>query len=262
MSELVATDCRAEGESPGVGAVQRVDPRVRVVLGFVFAVVAVTLQSLFLLALALAMATVLAVMARLPAAPTLRRMLGLDAFMIPLLLFLPFTVPGPAITWLGPFALTAEGIHQAIQIVLTANTVVLAVLALVGTIEPAVLGHALLGLGVPEKMARMLLLTVRYIAVLRAEYDRLRLAMRARAFRPAGNTHTWSSYGFLFGMLLVRSFERSERILEAMMCRGFSGRYFIVQAKPLRPFDLLFSGAVLAALLVLGVSGVTSRSAG
>ena len=262
MSELVATDCRAEGETPAGGAVQRVDPRVRVALGCAFALVTVTLQSLPLLALALALATVLAVMARLPAPHTLRRMLGLDAFMVPILLFLPFTVPGPAIAWVGPFAVTAEGIHQAIQIVLTANTVVLAVLALVGTIEPAVLGHALLALGVPEKMARMLLLTVRYIGVLRAEYDRLRLAMRARAFHPTGNAHTWKSYGFLFGMLLVRSFERSERILEAMKCRGFSGRYFVVEAKPPRPADWVFAGTVLAALLVLGVCGVTSRTVG
>jgi cobalt ECF transporter T component CbiQ len=262
MSELVATDCCAEGEKPVGGAVQRVDPRVRVALGFAFGLVAVTLHSLPLLALALALATVLAVMARLPAAQTLRRMLGLDAFMVPILLFLPFTVPGPAIAWVGPFAVTAEGIHQAIQIVLTANTVVLAVLALVGTIEPAVLGHALLGLGVPEKMARLLLLTVRYIAVLRAEHDRLRLAMRARAFYPTGNAHTWKSYGFLFGMLLVRSFERSERILEAMKCRGFSGRYFVVEAKPPSPADWVFAGTVLAALLVLGIYGVTSRTVG
>jgi cobalt/nickel transport system permease protein len=262
MSELVATDCRAEGETPVGGAVQRVDPRVRVALGFAFALVAVTLQSLPLLALAMAMAAVLAVMARLPAAQTLRRMLGLDAFMVPILLFLPFTVSGPAIAWVGPFAVTAEGIHQAALIVLTANTVVLTVLALVGTIEPAVLGHALLGLGIPEKMVRMLLLTVRYIAVLRAEHDRLRLAMRARAFHPTGNAHTWKSYGFLFGMLLVRSFERSERILDAMKCRGFSGRYFVVEAKPPRPADWVFAGTVLAALLVLGVCGVTSRTVG
>jgi cobalt/nickel transport system permease protein len=262
MSELVATDCRAEAETPVVGAVQQVDPRVRVALGFAFALVAVTLQSLPLLALALALATVLAVLARLPAGQTLRRMLGLDAFMVPILLFLPFTVPGPAIAWVGPFEMTAEGIHEALQIVLTANTVVLAVLALVGTIEPAVLGHALLGLGVPEKMARMLLLTVRYIAVLRAEHDRLRLAMRARAFRAAGNAHTWRSYGFLFGMLLVRSFERSERILEAMKCRGFSGRYFVFEAKPPSPADWVFTGTVLAALLVLGLCGVAGRMVG
>jgi cobalt/nickel transport system permease protein len=262
MSELVATDCRAKGETPVGGAVQRVDPRVRVALGLAFGLVVVTLHSLPLLALALALATVLAAIAQLPAAQTLRRMLALDAFMVPILLFLPFTVLGPAIAWVGPFAVTAEGIHQAIQIVLTANTVVLAVLALVGTIEPAVLGHALLGLGVPEKMAWMLLLAVRYIAVLRAEHDRLRLAMRARAFYPTGNAHTWKSYGFLFGMLLVRSFERSERILEAMKCRGFSGRYFVVEAKPPRPADWVFAGTVLAVLLVLGVCGVTSRTVG
>lgn len=262
MSGLATADCRGAGGSPTPGLVQGIEPRIRIVMAAAFAIVAVTLQSLPLLALTISLAATLAVLARLPAGPTLRRMLGLDAFMVPILLFLPFTVPGAPIAAVGPFAISAEGIHQAVQIVLTANAVVLAVLALVGTIEPATLGHALLGLGVPETLARMLLLTVRYIAVLREEFDRLRLAMRARAFRPAGDTHTWKSYGYLFGMLLVRSFERAERILDAMKCRGFAGHWFPAEVPPPAARDWAFAGILAAALLAIGGCGAAGLVAG
>ena len=254
MTDLIAADRRRADAEPAPSLVQRVDARVRIVLGVAFALAAVSLSSPPLLSLALVVAVVLAALARLPAGPTLRRMLGLDAFMVPILLLLPFTVPGEPVAAWGSYAISIDGIEQAARIVLTANAVVLALLALVGTIEPAMLGHALLSLGVPDKLARMLLLTVRYVAVLRTEYERLRTAMRARAFRAASSRHTWTTFGYLFGMLLVRSFERSERIVDAMKCRGFAGRYFVAEADPLRRIDWGFAAAVSSLLLVLGAA--------
>lgn len=256
MTDLISADRRRADAEPPPGLVQRIDARVRIVLGAAFALLAVSLSSLPLLGFALATAAGLAMLARLPAGPTLRRMLGLDAFMVPILLFLPFTVPGEPVAVWGAFAISVEGVEQAARIVLTANAVVLALLALVGSIEPAILGHALLGLGVPDKLARMLLLTVRYVAVLRMEYQRLRTAMRARAFRARSDRHTWVSFGYLFGMLLVRSFERSERIADAMKCRGFAGRYFVADAPPLRRADWGFAAALGSVLLVLGAGQV------
>lgn len=251
MTELVTTDWRADTATLPLGRVQQIDARVRIVLAAAFALTAVALESLPLLVAATFAAAALAALARLPAAPTLKRMLGIDAFMIPILLLLPFTVPGEAAGAVGPWTVTVEGVHQAAKIVLTANAVVLALLALVGTIEPVRLGQALLGLGAPEKLARMLLLTARYVGVLHAEYARLRLAMRARAFRPASTLHTWRSIGYLFGMLLVRSFERAERISDAMKCRGFTSRFPTADFAPPSAGDWAFAAAVSAPLLLL-----------
>lgn len=255
MTALVTADCAADGTRPPDALIQRLEPRVRVVSAAAFALVAVSLGSLPLLVAMSGLAAGLAALARLPIGRTLWRLAGLEAFMVPVLVFLPFTVAGTPIFHLGPFPATAEGVYQAARIVLTANAVVLSTLALVGTIEPATLGHALLGLGVPEKLARMMLLTVRYVAVLREEQNRLRVAMRARAFRPAGDAHTWRTYGYLFGMLLVRSFERSERILEAMKCRGFAGRWMVADASPPGAIDWAFVAAMFTVLLAIAGCG-------
>lgn len=239
------------------GLLDTVSPSIRVGTAVAFAIATVALDRLPLLALALAIAVVLAALARLPAASTARRLAGMDAFMLCVLVFLPFAVPGTPLFAVAGLSASAEGLRQAAAIVLTANAIVLAVLALVGTLEPVSLGRALAALKVPDKVVHLLLFTVRYIAVLKSEYQRMVLAMRARGFRGRGNRHTWNSFGWLFGMLLVRSFERSERIQAAMKCRGFSGRFYLVGEEIDSPADLPFAagfGLLLALLLAAEVA--------
>jgi cobalt/nickel transport system permease protein len=113
-------------------------------------------------------------------------------------------------------------------VVLKANAVVLSVTALIGTMDAVTLGHALAHFHVPQKLTQLMLFMVRYFDVLGREYARLRAAMRVRCFRPAMNGHTYRTFGYLVGMLLVRSFDRSERVLAAMKCRGFCGRYYML----------------------------------
>lgn len=231
------------------------DPRSRVLAACAFALVVVALGQPASAGLALALAVAAAVPARLEFRQTLRRLIALDGFIILAVAMLPFTVPGEA--WITVLGLDAsrEGATQALLIVLKANAVVLMVLALIGALEPVRLGHALGRLGLPDTLVQVMLFTLRYLDVLEHEYRRLRIAMRARAFRLGANIHTWRSVGYLFGMLLVRGIERSERVVAAMRCRGFDGVF-----RPLAPVerfghaDAVFAFATLAALaMVAGV---------
>lgn len=202
-----------------------IDSSLRLVACGGFALVVVGLAQLPALLAALTLAGFAAAMARLEPAPTLRRMAALDGFMLFVLLFLPFTVPGEVVFSLGGSAASREGALRAVEILLKSNAVMLMILALPGSMELVELGHAMARLRLPPKFVHLFLFTVRYIAVLGREYRRLRVAMKARGFRMRCDLHTWRSVGYLFGMLLVHSIERSERILAAMRCRGFQGHF-------------------------------------
>jgi len=232
----------------------RLDARTRVVAAAVFALASVAAQGLAAQGLALALAALLACLARLPLLPTLRRLLALEAFMAVALVTLPFTVPGTAIAQWGSMSISAEGIARALSILMVANGVVLATQALVGSLEAVELGHALARLGAPRRLVALMLFTLRYIEVLRQEYCRLRLSMRARAFRPRTGWHTWRTYGWMVGMLLVMSVERSERIHAAMRLRGFAGHYpMLDQPRPGRldwGFGAVHAASVIAVLAV------------
>lgn len=224
------------------------DPRLRLLAALAFALLVVNLERPPALAAAVAGSLLLALSAGLGPRRLLGRLLVLEGFMVVVLAFLPFSVPGQAWFRLGPLEASREGAWLALVIVLRAHAVVLAALALLGTLTPAALGHGLARLRVPERLVHLLLFTVRYIAVVQGEYRRLRLAMRARAFTPRSDRHTWRTLGYLVGMLLVRSLERSRRVLAAMKCRGFDGRLFLLDDGRWRPADTAAAAVAAAAL--------------
>ena len=71
------------------------------------------------------------------------------------------------------------------------------------------------------------------------EYERLRNAMRVRGFKPKTNWHTYKSFAYLVGMLLVKSLDRAERIRKAMLCRGYHGRFYLLHHFELKESDIL-----------------------
>ncbi len=181
------------------------DPRLRIVLAAVFAIVVVALSDRLALALALAFALALLPFSRLPVKATLKRMAAMDGFILFMLVMLPFTVPGTPMFTIFGFEASLEGLLQAVDIALTANAVILTLMCLVGTMEAVAMGHALHALRVPERLVQLLMFTIRYIEVLRDEHHRLRAAMKVRGFRPGTDWHTYKSYGYLVGMMLVRA---------------------------------------------------------
>lgn len=248
---LIADNQNTSISTEAVSLIHRLDPRVRIVMSTVFAMIVVWGQDIGMLMTALAMAVVLAVSAQLSLAMTLRRILAMELFILAMLLTLPFTLPGETLFQWGPLVASEEGVQRALIIVLKANAVILVVLTLVGTLEVTTLGHALHHLRIPAKLVHLLLFTVRYISVLQREYQRLRLAMTARAFAPRSNWHTWRSYGYLVGMLLIRSLERSERIQSAMLCRGFHGHYYLLNHFTMTRLDWFFVLGFMGCSLVL-----------
>jgi len=232
------------------------NPCTRVVAAFAFALAAAAGGGLAAPVAGLALALLLAGLARLAPGRVLRRLLALEGFMAMLLLVLPFTVSGTPLFTMAGLTASAEGVRQALSIALKANAVAVAALALLGTMDMVTLGRALARLGLPDRFVTLFLFTVRYIDVLHEQYGRLRLAMRARAFRPSAGLHTWRSIGWLVGMLLVGSLERSERIHAAMRLRGFTGRFPRLDGQPAGALDWGFGAAHaawLGAMVLLGL---------
>lgn len=244
-----ATTLSAPGAAGSHGGIGDLDPRARIIMVCIFAIVTVALNSLSALIAAQAVSIAMLSKSQLPLRRTLKRMAMMDSFIIFMLILMPFSMPGDAMFSIFGFPASWQGLWKAIEIALTANAVILALMVLVGTMEPVTLGHALHRLRCPEVLVHLLMFTIRYIEVLREEYLRLRSAMKIRGFRPGTNWHTYRSFGYLVGMMLVRAIERSERILGAMKCRGFSGRLLLLQDFAMTRRDYRFA-ALLSAVCV------------
>lgn len=232
--------------------IDRFDPRARVITLVLFALATVFSHNLITPSLALILSLIVASLSNLNFKRTLRRVIAMDLFVVIMVFMLPFTMQGEAMFYVFGFPASFEGLYRAIEIGLKTNAVVLMLLALVGTLEASTLGHALARLKMPEKLVHLMLFTIRYLEVISREYRRMRKAMKARAFRPQSNWHTWRSVGYLVGMLLVHSLERSERTYAAMKCRGYSGKFYLLDQMQWQQRDywLLTLGVVWVGLAI------------
>lgn len=154
-----------------------------------------------------------------------KRLFHLESFLVLLFLTLPFTVAGEPMLQIGSLTASEEGVWRAVTLALKVTSSVLLISLLLGTTEPMHLGLALRALHVPEALVRLFVNATRNIGLVREELSRLHDAMRVRSFQPKSNRHTWRSYGYLFGMMFIRTMGRAERVEEAMRLRGYSGRF-------------------------------------
>lgn len=230
------------------------DLRLRLVAAFLLVVALSQVRSLPLAAVALAVTAAATLLLVRPERRLWHRLLHVEAFVLLLFVMLPFTMPGETVLTLGPLAASREGIVRAALLACKTSASVLVLLAFLGAVDPQRMGGALRGLRVPERLVRLFVLTVRYVGVFRDEARRLGESMRARGFRARSNRHTWRSYGNLIGMLLVRALERAQRVEEAMLCRGYDGRFPYLA--PPAPAVRDWAGFALAAVLAAALFGL------
>jgi cobalt/nickel transport system permease protein len=213
----------------GSSRLHRLDPRVKILGAFLFILVATLLPPGKWLALALLfVATLLAAhQSGLGVGFALRRSFVALPFALAAIT-LPFTVPGAPLAHLGPLTLTVEGSVRFLSLLLKSwVSVQIAILLTVTTAFPDLL-WGLRALRIPRPLISIVSFMYRYMFVLADETLRL---MRARAARSgvgagkSGGSLAWRGRvaGGMVGNLTLRAFERSDRIYDAMVARGFQG---------------------------------------
>ena len=115
------------------------------------------------------------------------------------------------------------GIEKAALISLRAITAFLLIFPLLATARFEITLKALEKIWVPGKLVQVIQFTYRYIFVFACEIQTMFRALKSRGFNPGMNLQTMKTTGETIGMLFVRSFERSERVYNAMVSRGYTG---------------------------------------
>jgi cobalt/nickel transport system permease protein len=204
-----------ERYSAGSGPIHRLDARLKLVAAVVFVVVVIATPpgvwlglgaEGFLLAFTIGLAGI-------PPRELARRWLGL------------FVLVGFLTVMVAPAhpARARYGLAVVASSILIKNGLALAtMLMLAGTTPFPKLLSALRKLGVPPVLVATLQFMDRYRNVLLDELDRMATARRARTFGRR-TTLSWGLLGGLIGMLFLRTFERGERVHDAMIARGWSG---------------------------------------
>jgi len=235
------------------------DARVKVILTVLF-ILTVSLTPFgafgaYIALFALIMAT--ALLARIEPTYLLKRSVVALPFALAAIT-LPFTVPGQTLLTIpvfGGLTVSAEGVIRFVSILIKSWLSLQMAIILV-TAFPAIL-WALRALRIPPPLIAIVSLMYRYLFVLFDEAMRL---LRARAARSAtqdgtrsGGSLAWRGQvaGRMAGSLMLRSFERSERIYNAMLARGYQGQLLGLEHGHLRSRDLVVAGIMVALLALI-----------
>lgn len=132
---------------------------------------------------------------------------------------------------------------------------VTAAFVLVGTTGFTSICQALNRLGVPKLFSVQLLFLHRYIFVLADETAR---ASRARELRSNGKKGSGiNSLASLAGHLLIRTWERAERIYNAMQARGFAGQFHAYRKPAFGIYEIFFLSGWLTIFITLRSFDIT-----
>ena len=242
--------------------VHRLDPRLKVTLAILYIASNALLPDGAWLAFALSWGMVLLAQkrARLPFFFVVKRSFVALPFALAAVTVM-FTLPGEPLATLplGPWrlTLTGAGVVRFASIVLRSWLSVQGAILLTAVTPFPDLMHALRHLRVPAPLVAVISFTYRYLFVLTEEARRMLRAREARSARlPAGGgggSPGWRARvaGHMVGQLFLRSYERSDRVYNAMLARGFRGQFFTLNPHRMRPHDWLTGAAGAGSLLLL-----------
>ena len=228
-------------------------------LGLIFAFAFI--NSLILLPIIIIVTGVIFFLSRLPFSYLLSRLKYPGWFILAVIFLLPFMVGKTVLLQWGELSLKLEGCETAAIIVVRFFCILTVSLVLFGTAPFLSSVKGLRSLGLPQVIVDMTLLSYRYLEEVGEMVNTMERAMKLRGF----NKHHFKYRNVqvlarLIGTLLVRSYEKSTRIYQAMILRGYgyqiadqkSQKKFIL--KPENYYDLL--ATVLTLSIAVGLLGL------
>ncbi|MEL6554603.1 MAG: cobalt ECF transporter T component CbiQ [Cyanobacteria bacterium J06621_11] len=185
-------------------------------------------------------------------------------FILAVVLVLPFTAGDTALAQWGLLVLRQEGLITMVLVISRFLSILTIGFALLGTTPFLTLLRAMRSLGLPIILADMTLLTYRYLFETANMLSTMQKSMHLRGF---GHRRRWLSVerktlgqlADLLGTLLIRSYERSERIYQAMQLRGYGQlkQEQLVAKQPIDGMSWILTGLCAIAATTFIITEIT-----
>jgi cobalt/nickel transport system permease protein len=219
--------------------VHRLDPRVKILVSFIFILFVVSFPKYELSALMpfFIYPVFLLAMGNIPLRAIAKKVFFVSPFAVLIGIFNPLfdtnivsSLSGVSITggWIS-------FISVVMKFILTVSTA----LILIATTSFPGICEALERLKLPKVFVVQLLFLYRYLFVLLEETLKILRAREARSFSKKGKDI--KTFINLLSIMLLRSLERAERIYQAMLSRGFRGEIKVLKTHKLGKQDILFA---------------------
>ena len=246
--------------------IHHLDPRIKVVITIAFIISNALLPDGAWIAFALAWLFILIANAfsQLGVSFTFRRSFIALPFALAAITVL-FSIPGRPVAsfhfLMWNFTVTDAGLLRFVSIVIRSWLSMQMAILLVAVTEFPKIIHALTHLRVPAIITTIISFLYRYLFVLTDEVLRLLRARQARSAASAGQrsggSMGWRARiaGHMAGQLFLRSYERSDRIYNAMLARGYKGELMTIHPHHFQVRDWLICGLSILGMIIMQFTG-------
>ena len=229
------------------------DPRIKIIYTFFFIFIVTTgIQTQLSFFSFLAIEIILIILNKISLGIIVRRIMIIFPFMILAGVLLPFfSDKGEPIEIMG-FLVDSWGLNRFLEICMKAS---LSVISLTILLETTAFPDILKGLEllrVPQFMIFIISFIYRYFIIILKEGKRMKIARDARS-RDGSFLWQLKTIGSILGQLFIRSFERSERIYQAMVVRGYSGSIRTVTTFRVSAKEIIFLTGACVGLSIIKV---------
>jgi cobalt/nickel transport system permease protein len=173
---------------------------------------------------------------QLPFKIFMKRVSQIQLIFIPCFLILPFTASGSLQTFYG-IQFSSDGVWMAVLFYIRAVSVVALSMVLIYSTPMSRLFHAAERLMIPSVIVQIAVLTYRYLFSLSWEWANVRNALKSRGFVNKASLPVYKTYANVIAASLVRSLERTDRVYNAMKCRGYQGQICLMHNQHVQLMD-------------------------
>ncbi|MFH1075695.1 MAG: cobalt ECF transporter T component CbiQ [Pseudomonadota bacterium] len=244
--------------SKGDSLLHTLDPRVKLIGAIAFSVIVGTCHDKATAVFALILGMISVTVACLEVKALVKRLFIINGFILFLWFFLPFTSEGDILFSVGHLNVFSEGVENALLITLKSNAIALICIGLLATSPIPLIIYTLSCMRFPMKLVQLFSFGYRYLHLLHLEFHRLENALKVRCFLPGTNLHTYRTFAYFLASLLLRSYDRSQRVYQAMLCRGFTGVYWMMDELVWRNSDTI--GAIIILICIWGMAFLRWRT--
>lgn len=212
----------------GNSIIHNLDPRVKLFFALSLSIAIALSNTFTAITFGLLMGIVIILIARIEFRQIVKRLVVVNEFILLLWIILPISSPGKSLFDIFGLTVSYEGVILSLFLTLKCNAIMLIFIGLVATSTIFEIVHALRHFFIPDKLVVLLFLIYRYSWVIFSEYEKIIKAIKARGFKAGTSLHTYRTFAYLIGGLLVKSYLRGESLYRAMQARGFQGKFWLL----------------------------------
>ena len=178
--------------------------------------------------------------------------LSIDIPFVLFALFLPFLSKGDNTVMFELFSLRIyeTGFYEMISILIKITLCVSLAIVLTATTSNIEIIYGLQKLKISPLLISILSFAIRYIDVFIDEFKRVKVAMKSRGYDQKG-LKGLKPIAYASGALLIRGYERGERVYNSMISRGFNGSIELKKREFKKSYLLYYSSFISLATTIV-----------